>query len=284
MLCERLRIGKLNQQTSPFCPVSSVANRGPMSTSLQAIHFKELTASAQARNSLTDRDASPVLLPLAKIQIRCVGLNDRGYAKRMAWVRALLPKIQEREYRHDDYTAFMQASQNFDLVIVHGQDMRRLMRIAARFRAIMPGKITVALLPTRDPAATCRLLNAAFDDVLDLDMPHAEAKARICGLERRRIISSQQASKKPTHDPMEQKIAELAHSCQLSRRDKRVLGLLIRKSGRTIHYWQLARVLDKDLDRHCKRSIHVRMHNIRRCLKNKDSLITVRGEGYQLAA
>lgn len=254
-----------------------------MSNSSQEHQSRTHSATAIRERIRSRRGVATQPAKGSSIPVRCLGLRDRGYAERMGWMRQFLTVLQEREYRYDDYSAFSQADECFDLVIVHGLDPRRLCRLATQFKDRLPSKMVVALLPSTNEATSSMLLRTGFDEVLNLQMPQAEAQARLCALDRRRRTRNADSGKEVTQDLVDQKIADIADVRQLNAKDRKVLALLIKKSWRTTYYWQLADLLDKSLDGEYRRPIHVRMCRIRQALRAPESLVTVRGDGYLLA-
>lgn len=117
-------------------------------------------------------------------------LRDSGCKHRIAWLGDLLPPgVSGLELKPDGQQYMMPAPDHSSVVIIHGAASSRLVPLMQQMASALYAKVKIALLNEATPAKRAELLSCGFDDVLDLQSRHPEARARIRAHHRRYSMS-----------------------------------------------------------------------------------------------
>lgn len=113
-----------------------------------------------------------------EVTVRIVGLRDRGFTRRLDWIADLFPEGELFPYDGLNIRYLAQAEKNFDVLLLHGDDIPRMSAIVRRWRQLLPSKLFLALCSSRSATNTAALLFAGADLVFGLDTPLALASAQ----------------------------------------------------------------------------------------------------------
>jgi DNA-binding CsgD family transcriptional regulator len=100
--------------------------------------------------------------------VRVIGLPGRTYDDRVHWVGAWATIEQEMTYSPWNTRLLAQAGMRFDVVLVHGDEDRRVAHLLREFREVYPSKLMIAVLSHARAAERALLYRAGADAVFDL--------------------------------------------------------------------------------------------------------------------
>lgn len=118
-------------------------------------------------------------------RIRIVGLPDRNKFRRIAWLAKWLDADQVADYQASNTRILSQVHASFDALLLHGEDLTRMVRIARTWREILARKAILVAMPAPDTAQQVELLRAGADAVIDILAPPALACAQVQAVLRR---------------------------------------------------------------------------------------------------
>lgn len=227
----------------------------------------------------SDHDAS-LFLGAGELSPRIVGLRDRGNEQRVKWIASWIRWAEFDIYNSDDTRLFSQVDGCFDSVILHGDDARRLSRIAREFRSIFRSKILIVVLSASRPADRAALFRAGADLVFDIATPTVVAIACLRSIIRRVDIYRSKANRRD--EAPASVVIGLPGAGSFTPYELIVLLELERNIGRTTHHSRLLHRLRKPVSDDSMRALYIIVCKIREKLPDMISVKTVRGLGYIL--
>ncbi|MFA7584932.1 MAG: winged helix-turn-helix domain-containing protein [Novosphingobium sp.] len=221
--------------------------------------------------------------PLAKneIAVRAIYLQDKSVAERSQWVQDVFPDTAEYKYKEDDTSILSHYRENFETVVVHGDDARRMARILKVNRAITRSKVNIAVMAKSMPPDRAILLNGGFDDVFDMRMDTVEATARVRSIMRRRRIIFDNATF-GADDTVLDRIGSYV-TAKLSPRELELFTKLVKNSGRAVSGSDLRRSASKTNPDMNENSIQVFICRLRKKLRPGVEIRSNYDGGYTLS-
>lgn len=114
----------------------------------------------------------------------------------LKWLEQVLPNCSYRTVS-ESYTADVSpARSDYDVLVVAGNDVKRLRQFIRIYRPLLNSKPKLALISGALPKDRALLLNAGFDDVFDPRMAVAEGRARTVAIANRYREAAEKQSKK----------------------------------------------------------------------------------------
>lgn len=214
---------------------------------------------------------------------RLLEIGDRNRNARREWLGNFLSWSQE--YRHAiGATHFLsQAEMSFSLLVISGDDQRRVAKIVTEVREAYPGKIILPLISNGLPAERARLLRRGADDVLCATMPHGEAVARIYALLRRSEWIERRSRQTALRADVLMAAIRPVTKEHLSPREQHILSVLLSRPSHPLSYRALARSTGYRGEPGSLKSLRVTISLLRRKLVDGLQITSVRGEGYALS-
>jgi DNA-binding response OmpR family regulator len=236
--------------------------------------IRQISDSLQ-NDAKTERDIGTPI-NLSEIATRVIGICDRHYETRLAWLSVWLKDFGDMPYRSGDTRIFSQASRGFRALLFHGNDEKRMVRILREARGEFPAKPVIALIQEHQPKLVAELLNAGADDVLDLNMSAIEAAARFRAVARRRLWLQAEGK-------LVKLIAvNLASSTHFSKRELIILDILEKNINKITPYYWILRQIGRETELKDIKALQVAISLLKRKLPEEMKINNERGEGYRL--
>lgn len=254
-----------------------------MSVSLSAHHARVLA------NRNIERAVASRLFELPESLIddgetfRLVEIADKTCHRRRAWLNGLVECQQQFNYSHDAVRYLCQADHAFTVLLISGDDRRRIYTIRRDVRALLPGKIIVPVLNDASSEVSADLIKRGADDVLHCSMAPLEGVGRLGALLRRREWAlGRQAVEEFTVAKRRARMRSLS-SVHLTPMEERILAVLAEREGRVVSYRSIAsRAAPYWDERDNMRSLQVTMCRLRRKLARGVWIENQWGHGYAL--
>jgi len=213
-------------------------------------------------------------------RIRCICLRDRTMAERKAWLSGLFPMMEQRPFDHDDTSLFSTHAGDFDILLFHGDDERRMSKAIRPYDAVLRSKAKIAFMSRSTPAARAVLLNAGFDDVFDSRMDHVEMVCRLEAIMRR--INIRRNSETRSDESIDWRAVTRHCSDRLTKREAEIFSLLFRNAGNFVPFEELARSEVTSHTSGSRRALSVAMCKIRKKLADNVDLVSDNRGAYRL--
>lgn len=197
--------------------------------------------------------------------IRYLSMNDLHREERDSWLRIAFESIEEHTFV-DLETRFLSiAEQDYETLIIGGNDPVRAARFLRINRPILARKVKIALMHGSLASKRAKALNAGFDDVFDsARMSPEEAEARcISILARYRAAASQARAEQELASSLER----VAHVHLLGKRERHLLTLLAARVGEPVSHYKLRTELSHGGDELSYNYLKVLASNLRAKLK-----------------
>lgn len=255
-----------------------------MSFSLSAHHSRVLSSLDLARTTVSSRSFDlPGFLDDDGSTFRLVEIADKACSLRRQWLSAFVECQQQFNYSQDVLGYLSQAEHAFTVLLVSGDDLRRVYAIIRDVRALLPGKIVVAVLSNVSPEISADLINRGADDVLHRHMTPQEGIGRLYALMRRREWAFGQRAIEERNAAKRRARLRALSPARLSPKEERILTALADREGRVVSYRYIASCASRSWDgTDSMRSLHVTMSHLRRKLAAGVWIETERGHGYAL--
>lgn len=176
----------------------------------------------------------------------------------------------------DDLRGFSTRLGAYSVLVVLVDDVVRAKRVLREVRPLIANKLCYAIMTESTPQTRTALIRAMFDDVFDTRTKPQEILTRIAAHQRRQACYNAKAVVDHRFEAFcEENVSGTVHSQQVP-----VLKRLFDSMGHVVRYRDLA-AYDFHSGEFRVESLTVRIHNLRRKLKNYDIRCT-RGAGYAL--
>ena len=225
-------------------------------------------------DSLADEQHHP------EYRIRCICLRDRTMPERKGWLTALFPMMEHRPFDHDDTSLFSTHAGDFDILLFHGDDERRMSKAIRPYEAVLRSKAKIAFMSRSTPVARAVLLNAGFDDVFDSRMDHVEMVCRLEAIMRR--INIRRSSETRSDESIDWRAVTRHCSDRLTKREAEIFSLLFRNAGNFVPFEELARSEVTSHTSGSRRALSVAMCKIRKKLADNVDLVSDNRGAYRL--
>lgn len=214
---------------------------------------------------------------------RFLEICDRNRRARRDWLGRFLSWSQEYQHLIGATQFLSQAEQSFSLLVVSGDDLRRVAKIVAEVHKAYPQKIVVPVLGSCLPADRATLLNRGADDVLHTSMNDREAAGRIYALFRRHEWVAHRSQDAATRARQVMAAIRPVTKGHLSPRERQILCILLSRASGSSSYRTLARATGHRGESGGLKSLRVTISLLRKKLVGGLQITSVRGEGYALS-
>lgn len=214
------------------------------------------------------------------VPARFVGLGDSSYALRVSWLDRWLSCEKDFLYRQSDTRLLAQAGSSWDVLVLHGEDARRLAAILRDFRRVYRDKLMVAVLTSSTPSLRAITLRAGADAVFSIDSPHEVASAWLdSALARQaRMTDAKEAEERK----LQSTLATSFGSSYFTPQESRLLSLFESNSGRVVAYHAIARAMGRPLSDQCMRAMRTAICMLNKKIEPIAWVRNHRGAGYIL--
>lgn len=213
--------------------------------------------------------------PFGETAVRIVGLRDKAYDARMAWLQSWLPSPDTHVFSEDDTQVLSQVHAEFEVLVLHGADPDRMARILRDWRRVLTSKIIVAMPSPGNQPKHSALLNAGADAVIEVDTETPVAAAWL------QSLISRTAAFRAASRSVQQTVDTVAMKARATPLQRRLLAHLIANAGPVVPYADLLRALDKGNGDRGVRALHVAICNLRKKLPTSIRIVNIHGIGYQ---
>lgn len=250
-----------------------------MLASAVAFHENELTLQRQSKQYPQEIEGG-YLNQIIDPQVRYISFNDPSKALRDAWMTLTFGEHETHVFVDGATSHFSVANSDFDALVVGGNDVRRMGRIVRSGGAILNRRVKIALVAAGNAQRRAQLIAAGFDDVFDAKKMHpAEAVARIAAIWRRYQMRFAQER---AVDEQETQLARICNSLVLTRRERRLLLLLLGAKDHFASYVGLRHEISEYHEEISIEYLKVIVCLVRRKLSPGVRIISVPLKGYQL--
>lgn len=212
--------------------------------------------------------------------VRYLSFNDPSKALRDAWMTLTFGSHDNHAFIEGATSHLSVANSDFDALVVGGNDVRRMARIVRGGDAILNRRVKIALVGGGNAQRRAQLITAGFDDVFDAEKMHpAEAVARIGAIWRR--YQMRFAQERAT-DQQETRLARICNPHVLTRRERRLLLLLLAAKDHFASYGNLRREISEYHEEISVEYLKVIVCLVRRKLTPGVRIVSVPLKGYQL--
>ncbi len=197
--------------------------------------------------------------------IRYLSMNDLHRDARDAWLERTFTAFEHHTFV-DLETRFLSiAEQDYETLIIGGNDPVRAARFLRINRAILARKVKIALMHGSLAGKRAKALNAGFDDVFDsARMSPEEAQARSAVILGRYQAAAHQAR---VEEELSSSLERIAHLQLLGKRERQLLTLLANRLGEPVSHYKLRTELSHGNDELSYNYLKVLASNLRSKLK-----------------
>ncbi len=242
-------------------------------------NMDEAASSAASRSGDDDPGKAAEEL-LADIHIRYLCLNDASRYERDSWLHKTFTDYSEYNYSEGDTSFLSAASQDYDVLIVGGNDSRRIARLVRTNEAILRNRLKISLVSGSNAQRRSQLLLAGFDDVFDIDkIAPPEAIARVAAMwQRYELKFAQEKSRKAERE----KLNEISYLDRLTPRERAVLEALAEARGTFSSYKSLRQAASNYYEDITFDNLKVIICNLRKKLRPGVQIVARPLQGYEL--
>lgn len=216
-------------------------------------------------------------------QTRLLELRDRNREVRHDWLNRFFQPEQVFHYSPSSTRYLAQAERGFDVLLVSGDDTRRLLSIIRETKAVLPEKAIIPVLSHCTPDKAADLIGRGADDIMHCAMDGGEAEARLHALLRRLGWAE---GKRRNAEADEELRRRWFHAFAFDRptpMEACILKILVEREGRVVPYFHLASQAGRGWDDVLSRkSLQVTISNLRRKLAAGVQIVNRHGDGYLL--
>ena len=214
---------------------------------------------------------------------RILEIPDRTRSRRLEWLSGVICWKQIFIYNQSTWKYLSQVHKTFSVMLISGDDLRRVYPIVREVNRIFPDKSIVPVLSKCTASTSAALLQRGAADVLDSNMSQAEARARVHALVRRLDWRKDEWSReRDASARRDAKLAALAYD-PLTPSEKRILEVLVECKSRVVSYYYLASCVTRRCDRPEKyKSLQVIVSRLRQKLVHDVHIKNLQGQGYVL--
>lgn len=230
-------------------------------------------AATQGDSPWTDANFDPPLT-------RLVGISDSSFDNRVAWIGSWTKVEQSLIYNHWDTRLLSQVESNFDMLVVHGSQPKRLVNFVRDARRCYRGKLIIAVLTSSLPSDRAVLLRAGADAVYDSGHEVKVVKAWLSRAVERSALHS--ASARGPLPAGASRLSPLLQNVKLTRMEKSILTMLEANAGRVVRYDDLTRLNRVSDSIRARKSLQVLISRLQDKLQGEPVIRCIRQEGYTI--
>ncbi len=248
-------------------------------TGLPITTHMQLEASLPSLASLSD---DRPFMQLASCQIRYLTMNDLHREVRDLWLQSAFETFEQHTFVDLDTRFLSIAEQDYETLIIGGNDPVRAARFLRINRPILARKVKIALMHGSLAGKRAKALNAGFDDVFDsARMSPEEATARCAAILARYRAAAHQAR---AEQELASSLERIAHLHLLGKRERQLLTLLVNRLGEPVSHYKLRTELSHGNDEMSYNYLKVLASNLRAKLKAPYVLVPGGQGSYKIAS
>lgn len=208
--------------------------------------------------------------------VRFLAIGSRIAPRIKDLVSATFGPIDIYSIERDSIRCFSSQAASFSIIVVLFDDITRAKRALREHKWLLDNKLCYAIMTKASPGVRASLMRFVFDDVFDARTKPAEIIFRMKSHARRQLIYNHAVKNDESLRLFcDENIAGRVHASQME-----ILRQLYNNMGAVVRYRDLA-AYDYHAGDFRYKSLKVRIHNLRKRLKNHD-IICERGRGYAL--
>lgn len=210
--------------------------------------------------------------------IRLISLSDDHRQNRAFWIKSHIPDLFEYTYHENDSNFLSIAEKKFDILIISGNDFKRIKSILQKNAAALVNRLKICLTNRSTPPERAELIMAGFDDVIDITrMGWEEFCARLASMHQRLSTTMAQNAE---HEHERMLIARICGNNKLNEKEKNVLLAMIRQRNFTTSAIELRHILCKSYAPVTILHLRVFLSNLRKKLADNVFIKAVSGGKY----
>lgn len=172
--------------------------------------------------------------PIADMSVRVVSLNDIARTGRDAWLAQVFAQAAPYAFDDEDTRCVSLAFDDYDALVLSGNDATRMIRFIRINRRIVGRKIKLCVMSESQPRRRAALLAAGFDDVFDTGrQDQQEAIARIRAVQRR-YLNVREVEARATD--RQDRLTALVEPHHLTPREADILAILLESPSHFAKY------------------------------------------------
>ncbi|MBU6268900.1 MAG: winged helix-turn-helix domain-containing protein [Sphingomonadales bacterium] len=176
--------------------------------------------------------AAPDPITVGEMRTRYLAFHDTGSDNRTQWMRQVFQFHEDFAYSPDETAFLSSALSGFDVLVIGGNDVRRIGPLHRRNRALLQNRMTVCLMKGSTPQRRAQLLYSGFDDVMDVEKTTPSE-----GIARFRAMLSRLHLQRAKAAAVVRASELLAPACRvelLTPKETRMLSALMERPGRPV--------------------------------------------------
>ncbi|HMO68046.1 MAG TPA: winged helix-turn-helix domain-containing protein [Novosphingobium sp.] len=210
--------------------------------------------------------------------VRCIHLADRSFESRRKLVDIAFPGVDHQRFDRNDTALFSSVNQQFDVLLLHGDDERRMAQGIRGYMPLLHSKVKIAFMSLSNPPARAILLNAGFDEVFDGRSTQEDISCRVGAIVRR--IRYREAVELRNSGDIDWDLVNRHSQERLTRREAELFLLLFRSFGEKVPFSKLANSQISQNKSKSRRALSVAMCKIRKKLDSDLDIISCYDGGY----
>lgn len=229
----------------------------------------------------TGLDAGSLALIKGKyLHYRYLSMKDAYRAQRDDWVENAFPGMATYSFADEDTNHLSRSRENYDGLIVGGNDVTRMARFLKANRSAVAGVVKICLMHGANAQKRAQALMAGFDDVFDVEkMRVEEAVARLDSIERRYRAAAEANNEQARIDRLLRDIAEVD---RLTDRERLILETFLKTGNRQLAYFKIQSLCSTFHAEVSFENVKVIVCNLRKKLRDGVRIEAKAGEGYRL--
>ena len=216
----------------------------------------------------------------AALRIRYLSVNDAFSESRKIWMGDTFKHFEEFEYSENGSKFISVAEDDFDVLIVGGNDVRRICKIVRANQMILNRRLKISLMSKSSASRRAQVISAGFDDAIDVSrIAPMEAIARVNAMWAR----YQMRADRDSHDDMlRSRLDRISEYSRLSDRERKILALFLEKGPGIISYFAMQQVASSSHETITFENLKVVICNLRKKLRDNVKIRSVHLRGYEL--
>lgn len=217
---------------------------------------------------------------ISSLKVRYITFNDQNSNSRKNWVNKVFSQYTEFDYS-DHATNFISiAHDDFDALVVGGDDTRRVSKILRLNQAILNRRLKISVMARSNAKRRAQILSAGFDDVMDIiRVQPPEAIARVSSMWMR---YQARFSYENVEKCLNSRIEKFAHLAALNPREQRIMAAFIENERNYISYFSLRQLSSDGHDLITDKNLKVIISKLRRKLRKNVNIRSIPLLGYVL--
>lgn len=232
-----------------------------------------------ANGDLTDTEFSN-FEKISHLKVRYLTLNDQYSLIRKRWIQDVFSNYSEFDYSENATNFISIADDDFDVIIIGGDDIRRVNKILKMNQAIINRRLKISVMARSNAQRRAQVLSAGFDDVMDIvRVAPPEAVARISSMWMRYQARFFNENREKILNSRIEKFADLR---DLSPRERKIMAAFVENDRNCISYFSLRQLSSEGYDIITYENLKVIISKLRRKLRKNVNIRSVPLRGYEL--